>query len=310
MVNLDDDATASDYDAGYARDVMSELAQLLQGLSPAVVEHHIRIVGGLWPTLMYGDHPGPFMDPTTGAELRHVGTSDADILLSLALFEGDTADYGQRLSERLARLGYRSDPQERGDWRWIADRPFGRMVIDLLCPTSDAHPDGGNPNGPDDVVAHRNLGPIDAARMPAGRLVDLDRGHSPRERVRIADLDLGAGTGPYTFLCASLPSWLAMKVAALAQRTKPKDAYDLAFVAHVINTDADHHLDDLRAFPSVHEPLFDELVLRDLPDYFRDGGKGAVLAEEFFGGDRLAGRLARRAIGRAVDALRLALDRV
>jgi len=73
----------SGYDPGTSEQILGEAAHLLRHLGFAA--RHAILIGGLVPGLLVVD-PGP-------GRQAHIGTTDVDICLSLALIEGDTAEY-------------------------------------------------------------------------------------------------------------------------------------------------------------------------------------------------------------------------
>ena len=77
--------------------VLSEAAHLLRHLG--FTASHTVLIGGVAPSLLV-------LDPATN--LAHVGTTDLDLCLSVAIVEGDTAEY-ERIENALREGWLRTD---------------------------------------------------------------------------------------------------------------------------------------------------------------------------------------------------------
>lgn len=86
----------SEYDPSLADAILGEAAFLLRAIGFAA--HHTILIGGLVPGLLVLD-PGP-------GRPAHVGTADIDLCLSVALVEGDTAEY-ERIEAALKKADYK-----------------------------------------------------------------------------------------------------------------------------------------------------------------------------------------------------------
>ncbi len=107
-----DGAHYSGYDPATLNSVLGETAHLLRTLGFA--GGHAIVIGGVIPSLLVLDPPGT----------PHVGTTDIDLCLSVALVEGDTAEY-ERIETALVRAGFESTS---ASFRW---RQSGRLGIEV-----------------------------------------------------------------------------------------------------------------------------------------------------------------------------------
>src|SRR5437879_6128595 len=78
-----DGSHITQYDSDVAGTMLGEAAWLLRALGFAA--KHTILIGGLVPGLLVLD-PGP-------SRPKHIGTTDLDLCLSVALVEGDTTEY-------------------------------------------------------------------------------------------------------------------------------------------------------------------------------------------------------------------------
>ena len=98
--------------------MVDQAAGLLKDIGLA--SHHVILIGGIVPGLLV-----PILDP--GIE-PHIGTTDLDFCLSVALVEGDTAQY-ERIEQGLKRAGFMSVES----WRWRGG-PGNRLLVEFFCP--------------------------------------------------------------------------------------------------------------------------------------------------------------------------------
>lgn len=194
--------------------ILAEAADVIRASGFAA--EHLVIIGGLVPTLLV-----PVIDP--GAQ-PHVGTTDIDLCLSLALVEGETAEY-ERLEKVLSDLGF-----EEGDasFRWLR-RTGLRIVVEFFCPADEGRPAGRafRPLAADSRVAKHNLGGrLSALALDAGRLLVAD----VERVVRRVALPAGKGEIEFTFNVTGPIAFLVAKTDALIHRDKPKDAYDIVWL--------------------------------------------------------------------------------
>ncbi len=197
------------YDPAVLDVVLGEAAHLLRALGFAA--KHAVLIGGVVPSLLILDPPGP----------RHVGTGDLDLCLSLALVDGDTAEY-ERIETALTKAGYQ--PTD-ASFRWHRRG----VQVEFFCPAGPNRPAGRafRPKAADNPTAKHNMGPkLTALALDAGDLISLDTLTVTRQ-VTLPD---DAGVTTTTFTICGLVAFLAAKTAALTERDKPKDAYDIVWV--------------------------------------------------------------------------------
>jgi hypothetical protein len=193
---------------------LGEAATVLRAMGLAA--HHSVLIGGLVPGLLIPDPPAP-----VGA---HIGSTDIDICLSLALIEGDTAEYS-RIETELKKAGYRLTDQS---FRWER-REGAKVVVEFFCPTGDGRAPGQmfRPRGGDEPAKH-NLGSnMSALTLDAGRILAAD----VVEVRRHVTLPNGGGGLDYTFRVTGLVGFLVAKASALELRDKSKDSYDIVWIS-------------------------------------------------------------------------------
>ncbi|HUZ52128.1 MAG TPA: nucleotidyl transferase AbiEii/AbiGii toxin family protein [Streptosporangiaceae bacterium] len=286
----------SEYDPSLATAILGEAAHLLRHLGLAA--RHTILIGGLVPGLLV-------LDPGPGRPV-HAGTTDLDFCLSLAIVEGDTAQY-ERIETSLKAAGYRPT-----DTTFCWQRQAGlRLKAEFLCPAAEGRPAGKafRPKAADEPVVKHNMGSrLSAIALDAGAAVSADIQVVARE----VDLPDGAGRMSYEFRVSGLVGFLVAKVGALTERDKPKDAYDIVWL--------------LESWPGGPEAAAE--AARRSPAYLREDARSALdrLAEEFADPGRLgprsyarfvvpqeasaddAARAARQAVG-AVRTFTTALSR-
>ena len=110
-----DVVTAHDYNPALTRRLLGATAEVLRSFADPNILRHVAIVGGLVPTLLTDGYALPESGP-------HVGTSDLDLMVSVDLLRGGTADYYGSIITGLEDLGL--SPEEADDgtkrtWRWL-----------------------------------------------------------------------------------------------------------------------------------------------------------------------------------------------
>jgi len=241
----------TEYDPALADAIMGEAAHLLRHLGIAAC--HTILIGGLVPGLLVLD-PGP-------GRAAHVGTTDLDFCLSLALVEGDTAAY-ERIETSLRAAGYQAT-----DTTCCWQRQSGlRLKAEFFCPASSTRPAGSlfRPKAAGAPVVKHNMGPkLSAMVLDAGAAISEDAQIVERE----IDLPDGAGRIRYQFRVTGITGFLVAKTGALTGRDKPKDSYDIVWL--------------LEAWPG--GPKQAAQAVRDSPAYQRGDTQRALarLAHEF-----------------------------
>lgn len=204
----------SQYDPGSPDLIFAHAADVVRATGFAA--EHIVVIGGLVPSLLV-----PVLDP--GLE-PHVGTTDIDLCLSMALVDGDTGTY-ERIENVLKNLGF-TEGEMSFQWSRTSGVP---LTVEFFCGAAPDRPAGRmwRPKAADNPLGKQNLGGrLSALSLDAGRILTEDAETITRE-VRLPD-DKGRltvmmqVTGPVGFLVA--------KVKALQSRDKPKDAYDIVWL--------------------------------------------------------------------------------
>lgn len=204
----------SEYDPSLADAILGEAAHLLRNIGFSA--RHAILIGGLVPGLLVLD-PGP-------ASQRHVGTADVDICLSVALIEGDTAEY-DRIEAGLRKAGF--GPTDK-TYAWKRATGLG-IKVEFFCPAGRGRPAGNmfRPAAADAPLVKHNMGSkLSAAALEAGEVISADVVDVERE-VTLPD---DGGRTAWTFRVTGLTGFLVAKTAALHNRDKPKDAYDIVWL--------------------------------------------------------------------------------
>jgi hypothetical protein len=203
----------SQYDPSLIEVVLAEAAHLLRHLG--FTAQHAVLIGGVVPSLLV-------LDPVTNRP--HLGTTDLDICLSVAIIEGDTAEY-ERLERAVRKAGY-LPTQDSFRWR-EADRL--RLQVEFFCPAGEGRPAGDlfRPKAAENPIAKHNLGSrLSPVALDAGRVIGDDVVVVPRE----VTLPAGGGRTTFEFRVTGALGFLVAKVLALVGRDKPKDAYDIVWL--------------------------------------------------------------------------------
>jgi hypothetical protein len=158
----------SAYDPSLVDVVLAEAAHLLRNLGFTAA--HTVLIGGVVPSLLV-------LDPATNRP--HLGTTDLDLCLSVAIVEGDTAEY-ERIENALRDAGY--EPTD-DSFRWRqADRL--RLQVEFFCPAGDDRPSGKlfRPKASENPTAKQNFGSkLTAVALDAGQVIGDDVVVVPRE---------------------------------------------------------------------------------------------------------------------------------
>jgi Nucleotidyl transferase AbiEii toxin, Type IV TA system len=281
-------AHRGNYDPSLAATIVDEAAGLLKSIGFA--SHHVILIGGIVPGLLV-----PVLDP--GIE-PHIGTTDLDFCLSMALVEGDTAEY-ERIEQGLKQAGFVAAEQS---WRWRggADK---NVIVEFFCPAGPDRPAGRmfRPRASELPVTKRNFGgTLSALALAAGVLISEDIQVIERE----ADLPGNRGRQMVELRVTGIASFLAAKAEALRNRDKPKDAYDIVWL---IEAWQDGPVGAARAVQS--SPIFAHpgmaRALEILDDQFGDIDRAGARAYARFmdDGDTDPDMLAQRAVGAFAEFL-------
>jgi len=193
--------------------LLGEAAHLLRAIGFAA--DHAILIGGMVPGLLV-------LDPGLGHP--HVGTADLDLCLSLALVEGDTAEY-ERIETALKSIGYEMTDQS---FRWRRNAGL-RPAVEFFCPAGEERPAGElfRPLAEVNPIAKRVMGPrLSALALSAGNAISSDVVPGTRD----VELPDAGGIIQWTFRVTGLIGFLVAKVDALIRRNKNKDAYDIVWL--------------------------------------------------------------------------------
>lgn len=199
-----------DYDPATLEAVLDTLASVMRCFGAA--SEHLTVVGGIAPSLLVPNPVGR----------AHVGTTDIDLCLTVALAEGNTGYYDEAHTalERAGFIQRSENPLKR--WKW--DREG--IEVDFLYPAAPGDRPMMERREMDDwePAAQASLGEqFSALAVGYPHLIDADRrlvAFQGQVDGAVADDDVYV-TGP-TSLCA-------LKAAALTSRNKRKDAYDIVW---------------------------------------------------------------------------------
>ena len=222
-----DQGRIGDYSEETTGLLLGSAADLLRSFGLAFGGRHLAIVGGLVPTLKV-----PI--PPTGVD-PHPGTADLDLLLSIHLLDGETAQYYDSIVDGLTQLGMkpaREDGHQR-KWRWIGRLNGIRVTVEFLCPLRP-HPKSVE-RPLKGTVAERNIAPdgrITAVPVTWGKLV-FDDTEIHERRVRTSE-----GEVTFPFPVAGITSWLCLKSDAMVNRAKTKDAFDVVWLIAALSPEA------------------------------------------------------------------------
>jgi len=176
----------------------------------------IVLVGGLVPRYLVGAVPE--------GVAPHVGTTDLDVVVGVALTADDEATY-RTLQANLVEARFhpaRNERDEDESFRWQRDDVDGITVtVEFFCPVGDGEP------------GHLRKRPVEAsgAKISAIRLAGAELAGADFVTVPLPGetLDQGGRREDVTVRVASILPFLALKALALTEREKDKDAYDLVW---------------------------------------------------------------------------------
>ena len=195
--------SANDYDdrtTAAVKSVLVEIGQILGSF-----KGKFAVIGGAVPWLLLSE-----------SDMPHIGTGDVDLSLNAeALGDGEYA----QLVESLQEQGYnqREDMRRFQLVRTVPARDGGpdiNVVVDFLMPR-DVEIVKNTPPLINNFAVQRADGADLALKFYQMVAIDSEMPDGGHNRVHIA--------------VASIPALLAMKGYAIANRQKPKDAYDIYF---------------------------------------------------------------------------------
>lgn len=196
--------------------VLVEEAAAVFKLLGNVASHHLVIVGGLVPYLLVPD-----------ARDQHLGSSDIDFCLSVAITQGQTRQYYRSIEELL--LPY-FRPFGPSGFRWLKkdDVPGVPLVLDFLGPLAEGETTVSDGTVLLDETAAANAGnELRPFPIRSGELIDLDAITTTIEGV---PLFYAPGTRADVVIRHAGPvGFLAAKADALEGRFDSKDGYDVSW---------------------------------------------------------------------------------
>lgn len=251
-----------EYDGATTERCERALVTLLGDLGPW--GNRIYLAGGLAPRYLVGSLP---------EDARvHVGTTDVDLVIGLAL--GDEAPETYRtLQENLKKSGFK---QSEPSFQWIREVEDVSVKVEFLCETTQVEP--GRIFKPKGEHAGAKFA---AFNIRGAQLVRRDFVEHELEAER---LDEG-GSSKVVVRVANILAYTVLKILAFQDRHDNKDAYDLVFT--LLNADDDPQQAGFRARESAiagHPQVEEALVL--LQERFADAGQD--------GPNAYAGFLSRR----------------
>ena len=199
--------------SGYTREETEQVkpACLTVAVTLGALMDDLCIAGGLVPSLLIDQQVGP--DPETGD--LHPGTNDLDVGLAIGLL--DEEQYAE-ISKRLRQEDFEPDRNELGNrtpQRW---RLAGcNVTIDFLMPPIPGAERGGR--------IHNLEGDFGALITPGLQLA-FDEHHE----VIMEGYTLNGEAVRRSIPVCGPAAFVVLKSLAFADRSEPKDAYDLIYV--------------------------------------------------------------------------------
>jgi hypothetical protein len=197
---------SSDYDEETTRRCERALVTLLGDLGPW--RERIYLVGGLAPRYLVGKLP-------EGVP-AHVGTTDVDLVIGLALGD-ETPETYRTLQNNLEKAHFE---QQEPSFRWTRVVDGVKVAVEFLCETEEVDP--GRIFRPKGEYTGSKLG---AFNVRGAHLVRDDFIECDIEGERLDD----AGQSRVTVRVAGVLPYTVLKIFAFQDRHENKDSYDLVF---------------------------------------------------------------------------------
>jgi hypothetical protein len=280
----------TDYDDATTARCERALVTLLGDLGPW--RERIYLVGGLAPRYLVGRLPD-------GAR-AHVGTTDVDLVIGVALGDETPATY-LTLQNNLEKSHF--EPTDPG-FRWVRQVDGVKVVVEFLCETESVP--AGFIFRPKAGSTGSNVG---AFNVRGANLVRYDY----VERVLEGDRLDGGGRSRVTVRVANLLPYTVLKILAFQDRHENKDSYDLVFcLLHFGDGPEAAGREAAQSAVAHHASVTEALEL--VGERFRDVGQDGPSAYATFlaepGDDEAAARLRREAVATVrtfLDAFHAAL---
>jgi hypothetical protein len=199
----------------------------------------VVIVGGLVPSLLIDGQRAESDEPDD----HHPGTNDLDLGLSLAVLDD------QRYTEISARLraeGFEPDENAAGNptvQRWRR----GELKVDFLMPPAP---------GQDPTRRVQNLEPDFGALVTRG----LELAFNERVQVTILGRTLSGEEATREVPVCGPGAFIVLKAFAFADRSEPKDAFDLIYVIRSTPDGAVAVATRLKEHAATHHGIVDEAI--------------------------------------------------
>jgi hypothetical protein len=274
----------SDYDEATTARCERALVTLLGDLGPW--RDRVYLAGGLAPRYLVGQDPD-------GAR-THVGTTDVDLVIGLALGD-ETPEVYRTLQNNLEKADFK---QGSPSFRWSRRVDGVLVIVEFLCETDQVQ--SGRIFRPKNEHTGSKLS---ALNIRGARLVSEDF----LERDLKAERLDGGGFSRVSVRVANLLPYTVLKVFAFQERHENKDAYDLIFTPL--------HIDEEPAMAGVsatlspvagHDHVIEALML--LGERFRDIDQDGPSAYSLFlaepGDDDHRARLRQEAVATVREFLR------
>jgi hypothetical protein len=273
----------SDYDEATTARCERALVTLLGDVGPW--GERVYLAGGLAPRYIVGELP-------EGAQ-AHVGTTDVDLVIGLALGD-ETPETYMNLETNLKRANFKAE----SSFRWKRDVEGVSVQVEFMCETGEVEP--GHIFKPKGEGTGSGLG---AFNVRGAQLVT----HDYLEREIEAERLDGGGMSRVKVRVANLLPYTVLKILAFQDRHQNKDAYDLVFCllhfgAGPNEAGGEASLSPIAGHDQVAEAL--GLLRERFADVSQDGpiAYGSFLAEP--GDDEAAARLRREAVATVAEFLR------
>lgn len=193
----------TDYDEVTTARCERALVTLLGDIGPW--SERVYLAGGLAPRYIVGSLP-------EGAR-THVGTTDVDLVIGLAL--GDESPEAYRtLEHNLKKAGFSAETS----FRWKKNVEDVTVTVEFLCETDQV--EQGKIYKPRD-----GTGSVGAFNVRGAQLVTRDYIEREIEAERLDD----GGRSKVTVRIANILSYTVLKILAFQDRHENKDSYDLVY---------------------------------------------------------------------------------
>lgn len=236
------------------------LRTILAGIGPW--GNRIILVGGLVPQYLIPQQP-------EGIE-PHVGSTDIDIVVGVALATGEDEPY-RTLARNLAEAGFGEGDHS---YRWERAVDGVPVKLEFFCPPGE--------DGPGRLRRNPGTG-VGAAISAIGlRGAELAADDCHEHRLEGETLDHG-GHREVTVAVANILPFLVLKAFALEERIKDKDAYDIVWCLTAFDGGPANAAAAARRSPVVEHPDVREGIEHLKRHFASIESAGPALYARFFG---------------------------